>query len=44
MEIGHLHFPTYNKYQNLENLCIFGIKVFPTPSDVLFIANKHHLI
>lgn len=28
-------------YQNLENLCIFGIKVFPTPSDVLFIANKH---
>ena len=28
-------------YQNLENLCTFGIKIFPSPNEVLFVANKH---
>ena len=28
-------------YQNLENLSVNGIEIFPSPSDVLFVANKH---
>ena len=28
-------------YQNLENLSVYGIEIFPSPSDVLFVANKH---
>ena len=28
-------------YQNLENLSVYGIEIFPSSSDVLFVANKH---
>ena len=28
-------------YQNLENLSVHEIENFPSPSDVLFVANKH---
>jgi len=28
-------------YQQLENLSVHGIEIFPSPSDVLFVANKH---
>jgi hypothetical protein len=27
--------------QQLENLCVYGIQCFPTPTDVLFAAHKH---
>ena len=28
-------------YQKLENLSVFGIEIFPSPSDILFAGNKH---